>query len=48
MEGVLRTVVKSEAEAMSCLRNGALSRSTGETQMNQQSSRFVISNTAMV
>ncbi|CAB3377767.1 Hypothetical predicted protein [Cloeon dipterum] len=39
VEGVNRTVVKIEEEAMSCLRNGALSRSTGETQMNQQSSR---------
>jgi hypothetical protein len=43
VEGVLRTVVKTETEAMSCLRNGALSRSTGETQMNQQSSRLDLS-----
>ncbi|XP_059472977.1 kinesin-like protein KIF21A [Neocloeon triangulifer] len=39
VEGVTRASVKVEEEAMSCLRNGALSRSTGETQMNQQSSR---------
>ena len=36
--------MKTESDAMSCLRNGALSRSTGETQMNQQSSRLVILN----
>ncbi|KAF4528683.1 hypothetical protein B566_EDAN016577 [Ephemera danica] len=39
VEGVIRTPVRCEDDALSCLRQGALSRTTGETQMNTQSSR---------
>lgn len=39
VKGITQQAVSSVAEALNLLRQGALSRTTGATQMNSQSSR---------